>query len=273
MKKTYNLLLFMLLLGSSQTLLAQDDIYYTPPSKPATPPTNTQTVPPPVQQNTATQTSPQKEMPKRDTRFFLGPKIGLTYNAMSIDPAPRDVTMKSLAGFTGGVGMVLELGSSLVLHTDVLITNKKSGFNYNINRYSDSAITTKYDIYYLSIPVMLAYTLLGQDEEKFKLYILAGGEINQTLNAHEKIKYSWDKDDVTYVIGSKKKVTTSELAISYGLGIRSRLNDRVYLSAESRLVRGVTDFNKGIFEYTGGTRPRIYNNGLNINVGLLFRLY
>jgi hypothetical protein len=120
---------------------------------------------------------------------------------------------------------------------------------------------------------MLSYTLLGQDDDKFKLYILAGGEINQTLDAREKIKYSWDDGDVTYVLGSKKKVTTSELAISYGLGIRSRLNEKMYLSAEGRFVRGITDFNKGIFEYTGGTRPQIYNNGLNVNVGLLFRLY
>jgi hypothetical protein len=245
---------------------AQDDIYYTPPSQPQQP----------VEQPKTQQPSPQAKspMPDRDFKFYFGPRVGFQYNSISIDPAPR-ATFKNYVGISMGAASVLEFGQNLTLHSDLLLTSKKGGLAFKLNNYSDSTVTEKYVLYYLSVPLMMSYTLIGQDDQsKLKLYIVAGGEINALLDANSKIKYSWDTEDITYVIGSKSKVAKTEVAITYGLGIRARLNDRTSFVAESRFVRGSTDINKGLISYGNAfALPRIYSNGINTNFSLLFRLY
>jgi len=204
-------------------------------------------------------TSSFAQQTKIETGIFGG--IGLR-NLRGNDILKKNNT--SAPGFAGGLSFQYNFSEKIALHMDVTFDKKGAVAHVDqldSNGNSVGKITTHSNFDYLTLPIMLRYTL----HKKVDLFIEAGGFAAYLLKQNFVVKQN---DTGKVVVDNSYKDKPLDFGISLGIGLCIPIKERLALNFEIRDNFGLFNVSD-VPVHNNGT---IQTNNTLLICGLVFRL-
>lgn len=157
----------------------------------------------------------------------------------------------AINGFTLGAVLEVGLGGNIFLQPEALFIQKGSELDL-------PSLGEKINLNYLDIPILLKLKLINSN--LFNINLLGGPSFGLALNGEETI----GSETIDINFGGDNGLKRFDLGIHAGGGVGVNLGS-IGVFGDVRYLFGISDI-------SGDNNREIKNQGLNISVGLMFRL-
>jgi len=185
------------------------------------------------------------------TQISFGIKGGTNLAEHSFREQGVNVDRESINGFTLGAVLEVGLGGNLFLQPEAVFIQKGSELEL-------PTLGEKINVNYLDIPILLKVKLLNAD--LININLLAGPSFGLALNGEETV----GNQTVDINFGGENGLKRFDLGINAGGGVGVNLGT-IGVFGDVRYLFGISDI-------SDDSDREIKNKGLNISLGLMFRL-
>jgi len=184
-------------------------------------------------------------------QISFGIKGGVNVAEFSFQDQGTSIPQSSINGFTLGGVLEIGLGGNLFLQPEAVFVQKGSELN--------TAITSlKTNVNYLDIPILLKIKILNSN--LLNINLLGGPSFGLALNGEE----TAGGQTVDINFGGENGLKRFDLGINAGGGIGVNLGS-IGVFGDVRYLFGVSNISED-------ANREIKNKGLNLSVGLMFKL-
>jgi len=186
-------------------------------------------------------------------QISFGIKGGVNVAEFSFQDQGTSIPQSSINGFTLGGVLEIGLGGNLFLQPEAVFVQKGSELN--------TAITSlKTNVNYLDIPILLKIKILNSN--LLNINLLGGPSFGLALNGEETIQ-GGQTIDINF--GGENGLKRFDLGINAGGGIGVNLGS-IGVFGDVRYLFGVSNISED-------ANREIKNKGLNLSVGLMFKIF
>lgn len=184
-------------------------------------------------------------------QFSFGIKGGTNIAEFSFKDNGTNINQESINGFTFGAVLEIGLGGNIFLQPEAVFIQKGSKVQV-LNE------DNKVNVNYLDIPVLLKMKIINSNV--FNVNLLAGPSLGLALNGEETM--GGQTIDVNF--GGENGLKRFDLGINAGGGIAANLGS-IGIFGDVRYLFGVSNISEE-------NNREIKNKGLNLSVGLMFKI-
>jgi len=185
-------------------------------------------------------------------QISFGLKGGVNVAEFSLQDQGATIPQSSINGFTFGAVLEIGITDNIFLQPEAVFIQKGSELNTSI-----TGLTT--NVNYLDIPILLKIKLLNTD--LLNINLLGGPSFGLALNGEEAIT-GGQTIDVNF--GGENGLKRFDLGINAGGGVGINLGS-IGVFGDVRYLFGISDISED-------ANREIKNRGLNLSVGLLFKI-
>ena len=185
-------------------------------------------------------------------QISFGIKGGVNVAEFSFQDQGTSIPQSSINGFTLGAVLEVALGKNIFLQPEAIFVQRGSELNTSLTN-----LTT--NVNYLDIPVLLKIKILNTN--LLNINLLGGPSFGLALNGEE-IDQGGQTIDINF--GGDNGLKRFDLGINAGGGVGINLGS-VGVFGDIRYLFGVSDISED-------ANREIRNKGLNLSVGLMFRI-
>lgn len=187
-----------------------------------------------------------------NAQLSFGVKGGVNVAEFSFKDQGATIPQSSINGFTLGAVLEVGLGGNLFLQPEAIFIQKGSELNTSITGL-------KTNVNYLDIPVLLKIKILNSN--LLNINLLGGPSFGLALNGEETTA-GGQTIDVNF--GGENGLKRFDLGINAGGGVGINLGS-IGVFGDVRYLFGVSNISED-------ANREIKNKGLNLSVGLMFKL-
>ena len=185
-------------------------------------------------------------------QISFGVKGGVNVAEFSFQDQGTSIPQSSINGFTLGAVLEVALGKNIFLQPEAIFVQRGSELNTSLTN-----LTT--NVNYLDIPVLLKIKILNTN--LLNINLLGGPSFGLALNGEE-TDQGGQTIDINF--GGDNGLKRFDLGINAGGGVGINLGS-VGVFGDIRYLFGVSDISED-------ANREIRNKGLNLSVGLMFRI-
>ena len=185
-------------------------------------------------------------------QISFGIKGGVNVAEFSFQDQGTSIPQSSINGFTLGAVLEVALGKNIFLQPEAIFVQRGSELNTSLTN-----LTT--NVNYLDIPVLLKIKILNTN--LLNINLLGGPSFGLALNGEE-TDQGGQTIDINF--GGDNGLKRFDLGINAGGGVGINLGS-VGVFGDIRYLFGVSDISED-------ANREIRNKGLNLSVGLMFRI-
>ena len=185
------------------------------------------------------------------TQISFGIKGGTNIAEFSFKDNCTNINQESINGFTLGAVLEIGLGGNIFLQPEAVFIQKGS----EIQVLTEA---NKFNVNYLDIPILLKMKIINSNV--FNINLLAGPSFGLALNGEETM--GGQTIDVNF--GGENGLKRFDLGINAGGGVAVNLGS-IGVFGDVRYLFGVSNISED-------TNREIKNKGLNLSVGLMFKI-
>ena len=185
------------------------------------------------------------------SQLSFGIKVGTNVSEYSFKEQGTTIPQETINGFTLGAVLEIGLSDNIFIQPEAMFVQKGSQFQV-LNE------DNKFNVNYLDIPILLKIKLINSN--LFNINLLGGPSFGLALNGEE----TTGNETIDINFGGENGLKRFDLGINAGGGVGINLGS-IGVFGDIRYLFGVSDI-------SDTNNREIKNKGLNISVGLMFRL-